>query len=742
MVETQTTEIIGKLRKFGRIPFKDSFEFAKIASVLLLDSKTSQEGQRIIINILDNWDKLDEQTKAMWIDLIEAAGLYPYLEKKNIVPSSTSGKIRKSHHQSQSNENRYFHEEQKVLNDLISEGKNTIVSAPTSFGKSLLIEEIVSALKYKNIVIIQPTLALLDETRRKLSKYKEQYKIIVRTSQRPSETKGNLFLLTAERVMEYKDLPKIDYLILDEFYKLSANRDDERSDVLNNAFYKLVKKFNCKFYLLGPNIDSISEGFAEKYNAEFFRTDYSTVDIDTIDIYEPNKAFFGERGPHKKYKENHLFKFLSELKENTLIYCSSPARVRFLSRAFTDYLKSKNVPSSQETLPIISWIKENVSPEWSLIDCLRYKVGIHDGALPKHINITTIDYFNSNKLKYLFCTTTIIEGVNTSAKNVIFFDPTKGTRKPIDYFDYTNIKGRAGRFLIHYTGRIFDFNPKIQREKINIDIPFFEQNPVRDEVLIHLDEEDVKSKDSPQYKRISNLPTDEKQLFKKNGVSVWGQKAILDKLDAGISRHYKKIHWKGFPEYEQLNFIIALCWENFIKKGETVTPMNKKWLAKIVFDYGINQDISVLINARHSYLKTKYDENKNRNSIRKVKTDVDLLDDAVKFGFQIQKHWLEYKVPKWIGVFNEIQKFVCEKNNLDPGEYSYYAGMMENDFAQENLAILLEFGIPSSAVKKLKKYVPKEIPEEQITDYIKKNNLSEKADFLEYEKNKIEENLI
>jgi len=57
-------------------------------------------------------------------------------------------------------------------------------------------------------MIIQPTLALLDETRKKFKKYSTDYKIIVRTSQEPSENKGNLFLLTAERVMEYQELPK------------------------------------------------------------------------------------------------------------------------------------------------------------------------------------------------------------------------------------------------------------------------------------------------------------------------------------------------------------------------------------------------------------------------------------------------------------------------------------------------------------------------------------------------------
>ncbi|VVM18302.1 hypothetical protein BSPWISOXPB_3366 [uncultured Gammaproteobacteria bacterium] len=36
-----------------------------------------------------------------------------------------------------------------------------------------------------------------------------------------------------------------------------------------------------------------------------------------------------------------------------------------------------------------------------------------------------IDYFNEEKLKYIFCTSTIIEGVNTSAKNIIYFDKKK-----------------------------------------------------------------------------------------------------------------------------------------------------------------------------------------------------------------------------------------------------------------------------------------------------------------------------
>ncbi|MCK4731104.1 MAG: DEAD/DEAH box helicase, partial [Methanophagales archaeon] len=462
-------EIIKEIDNLDTITQNKGFEFAQICSKYLRNHKTEDEARRIIIHILDHWDKLDESVRELWTDLIEAAGFYPYLEKEKnkLIFKNTAGEIRKEFHESCNLEGKYFHEEQKIHNDILNSEKNLIVSAPTSFGKSLLIEEMVASKKYKNIVVIQPTLALLDETRKKLKKYKNDYKILVRTSQEPSDGKRNLFLLTAERVMEYPKLPQIDFFVIDEFYKLSTKRDDERSDVLNNAFNLLVNKHKSKFYLLGPNIDSISDGFAEKYNAKFVKTFYSLVDCQIEDIYSEHKEKFDKPRKEKEYKEKILFDLLLELKnEQTIIYCSSPARVRELSTKFCNYLVEQNIKPQTEELSIIEWIRNNVSDKWGVIKCLNYGIGIHDGALQKHITSSIIHYFNENKLKYLFCTSTIIEGVNTSAKNVVFFDKTKGHRKPIDFFDCSNIKGRSGRMMVHYIGRIFNFNNPPEKEDI------------------------------------------------------------------------------------------------------------------------------------------------------------------------------------------------------------------------------------------------------------------------------------
>jgi hypothetical protein len=727
-----TDEIIKRLEEYSSIDADLSFKYARTCSRYLRNDDLKEEGRRIVINILNNWNKIDSSTHEMWADLVESAGFYPYLEKEKneLAFRNTSGEIRKEFHKS-SNLDAYFHEEQRILKDILEKGdKNLIVSAPTSFGKSLLIQEIVASKKYRNIVIMQPTLALIDETRKKLKRYTNDYKIVVRTSQKPSNERGNLFLLTAERVMEYPEFPKVEFFVMDEFYKLSAKRDEERSDVLNNAFNLLVKKHRSKFYLLGPNIDDISKGFAEKYNAEFIKTCYSLVDNRTINLFSEE---FGKTGAKKLKKEDTLFDLLWKLKdEQTIIYCSSPKRVRYMARRFCDFLDMQNNKKSTDELSLCEWIRMNVGEKWSLIDCLNRGIGIHDGALQKHITSSIIQYFNDKKPNYLFCTTTIIEGVNTSAKNVVFFDKTKGLRKPIDYFDYNNIKGRSGRMMVHYVGRIFNFNEPPEKKAVVIDIPFFAQEEVSDEILIHIDEEDVKNKESEQYKNLKSIPKEERDLFKKNGVLVRGQKNILELLKKDIPEKYSLVHWTS-PDYNQLTYVLSLAWMNLIKKGESIRPMTLPKLIKVTSDYGKGKDISRLIENNYSFFR--------KLRTFEGKTDEEVFDEAVMDAFQIFRHWFHYKVPKWLNVMNSLQKYVCEKNSLEPGDYTFFSNQIENDFVRENLSILVEYGIPKSAIDKLSKDLPKYLDEEGIIDEIRNKKLFENPDLIRYEKEKILENL-
>ena len=88
----------------------------------------------------------------------------------------------------------------------------------------------------------------------------------------------------------------------------------------------------------------------------------------------------------------------------------------------------------------------------------------------------------------------------TSAKNVILFDEKKGGNE-IDFFDYSNIKGRSGRMMEHYVGRIFNFCHVPVQESVVIDIPFYEQDPeiLTDEILINIKKDDVRKAVRERY---------------------------------------------------------------------------------------------------------------------------------------------------------------------------------------------------------------------------------------------------
>lgn len=433
-----------------------SFKIAKKIS--------SNEDMDSLILVLENWKYVNENIRPVFIDLIESFGFYPYLKDKNEL-LNTAALVRCEYHKSKfindfENNRVVFHYWQKVLEEKISNRKNLLISAPTSFGKSLLIQEFVARKKYSNILIIQPTLALIDETRKKLQNYQDFYNIVVNTSQDINET-NNLFILTSERVLDI--LPKInniDLFIVDEFYKISNHKHDDRVSQLNIAFYKVMFR-NPQLILLTPSVDSVDNNFIKKYNLNFFKTEYSLV-------RQELKKISCSSEEERKAK---LFELLNSLSEPTIVYVKSPAQAEELSNEFI----RDNKKDVENNFPIFEWIDKNVSVKWNLKKYLQKGIGLHNGQYPRHIVNAQLDYFNDSKINILFATTSLIEGVNTVAKNIIIYDMHKGPNK-LTYFDFNNIKGRAGRMMKYYTGKVYYFDDPPKQEMENIDVPIVTQD--------------------------------------------------------------------------------------------------------------------------------------------------------------------------------------------------------------------------------------------------------------------------
>lgn len=256
-----------ELRNILRRKFSaDSDRFQIIKEVAILVVTEQSVGQEFVLRLLSRIEDF-QGMETMIHSLVRQVGLFPYLEEENLSLKDTIAY--EVHRPSGFKENIVFHHAQAEVYYTLLRGENVVLSAPTSFGKSLIIDSIIASQQHSNIFIIVPTIALIDETRKRLSKFKDSYKIITHPSQ--SFSQRNIFILTQERAIEIIPDVNVDFFVIDEFYKLSPQKtDEERCHVLNQVFYMLVKK-DAQFYLLGPNIEQVTTSLLDNVKFKFIK---------------------------------------------------------------------------------------------------------------------------------------------------------------------------------------------------------------------------------------------------------------------------------------------------------------------------------------------------------------------------------------------------------------------------------------------------------------------------------------
>lgn len=701
--------------------FDESFDLVKKCGTLLYKQETEHYGRDLVIRVLEHFDKVHENTRAIWNELVEAAGLHPYVNRDSLRGSIA---LRHEFHRSRSLSNYYLHREQLTLSAHLEGGRSVIVSAPTSFGKSLLIEEVVASKQYGNIVIIQPTLALLDETRKKLEKYRNDYQLVVSTHQQPEDGR-NIFLFTGERVVEYETFPSVDFFVIDEFYKLSLARDDERAATLNQALYRLLKMTD-RFYLLGPNINSISSEFTEHHEAVWHRSDYATVSVDVTKVYE-GKDWRERDKKSTEEREQELFRLLLELHEPTIIYCSSPDKAARLADRFHSRLgKSIDVLAlTQANKEIVDWIEENIHERWCLARTLGSGIAFHHGQLPRHLGSSLVDGFNRGHIQYLFCTSTLIEGVNTSARNVVLFDKQKG-RKPIDFFDYKNIIGRSGRMRIHYVGKVYEFHIQPSQLDLNVEVPLFDQADAPLELLVQLDTDDVQDHAKSRLAGFESLDDELKVIIRRNsGLPVEGQINIVREIENNHNLYYSSLSWTTIPTYSQLESTLSLCWKFFFKPNESKPRISPAQLATMALQYYQGRSLSYLIVKSLEYW-------------RKREQDEDAaVQKTVGLVLGVSRNWFEYKLPKWLAGISELQAYVYRRQERLPGNYAYFSALLENSFFKGALSVLMDYDVPASAIRKLEAAIGTEDDWGRLEVRLRKLNLGA-LNLLPYELKKLE----
>jgi hypothetical protein len=627
---------------------KEVFEVMKLAALSLQSMSSDDPAVLEVIPRLSEIVPVKEELKSFRVPLsalARASGLWNYIDKEN---ADTADLLVAEAVTAPELDGITLHREQiSVLNDLLS-GANVILSAPTSFGKSLLIDALLASGKYQRIAIVLPTIALLDEFRRRLRKRFAAFGVIMHPNEVPGEG-PTIFLGTQERLINRDDLGKLDLTVVDEFYKLDPRRKDERSMTLNAAVYKLLNK-SRQFFFLGPNIDNVQFASDGRWKFQFLKTRFSMVAVDTFDL----------RGVENK--QERLFEEVGdEANWPALVFVSSPDKANDIAQH-----ASEELAVSDQGADFSAWIADNVGPRSPLVSVVRFGFAMHHGRLPRAIASHMVRSFNTGRLPVLFCTSTLIEGVNTAAKTVLIYDKAIN-RTDYDFFTFSNIKGRAGRLGQHHVGKVYLFNEPPPREETEIAPTLFaEDDDAPDDYVVYLDEVQERSNANVRLNALkTSLGLDATELRTAAAIGLEDAaavKAIVKReLAAGAD-----IAWTGYPTYDQISVLCAVACE--VRKPNDFGARSYKQLSFFIHRLRMSHTMRTFLRS--------YDQS--------YRGDSKGYDNVFKF-----LRSCEYGLPQ---LFAVMEMFI--KQDVIRVDYSLFLRELARWFRPEELKNLDEEGVP------------------------------------------------
>lgn len=390
----------------------------------------------------------------------------------------------------------FFHSQKKIYNHF--DDISFSYSGPTSMGKSLLMRMFIKDKVlhgYKgNFAILVPTKALITEISSGILKedLKEDlagnhYKVV--TSGNSLFLKQNgincIMVLTPERLlyllMSYPDI-SIDYLFIDEAHKI--NEKDGRSVFYYKVTDMLVQRERKPHVILAsPNIPNPQEFFnalpeEQRINENFITTSFTPVSQMKyiVDLLKGEFSIYNERSnkkdPFIKLEDLHSSDYFEVVKriinldnsKSNIVYCSGKERTVEFAREYATGIKLLNDPELDK---LAKEIKDEIHDDYYLVDLIKKGVAYHVGYLPLHIRTTIEENYRKGLIKTIFCTSTLIEGVNLPADNLFVISYKNGKHK-MSQVEFKNLLGRVGRIKYNLYGNVFIIRHSTQQSEKTI----------------------------------------------------------------------------------------------------------------------------------------------------------------------------------------------------------------------------------------------------------------------------------
>lgn len=142
-----------------------------------------------------------------------------------------------------------------------------------------------------------------------------------------------------------------------------------------------------------------------------------------------------------------------EKRSQTIVYYNGRAKAIAAARSFAESrgILDKNDP---ELDSLSKDIMQEVHGDYYLASMIKKGVAYHIGYLPASIRTRIEDLFQKGNITIMFCTSTLLEGVNLPADN-LFITDNKIFRRKMNPVDFRNLIGRVGRISYNLYGNVF-----------------------------------------------------------------------------------------------------------------------------------------------------------------------------------------------------------------------------------------------------------------------------------------------
>ncbi|WP_164935484.1 DEAD/DEAH box helicase [Bradyrhizobium guangzhouense] len=378
---------------------------------------------------------------------------------------------------------------QKALWDDLTSGTSIAISAPTSTGKSFILQAFISNAYASRpsfcACYVVPTRALISQVQADLKSSLADASVhdveVITVPPEPDEQLPAkvVFVLTQERlqILLNNDPDRdVDFLVIDEAHSV---QDGDRGILLQGVIDELVaRKVNTQLLFASPTVSNLEvfgkmTGRADilpqstneaTVSQNFIEVEVTGVKLGDVALYardgenrsEVGKARLGQTLASRIDCLVHLsHRFGSE--KQSIVYADGQADAEKIALQISTLRSGEDghQAASEVLRDLSNLAKEAVHSKYVLAATVLNGVGFHYGNIPTILRSAIEEAFSAGHLRYLVCTSTLLAGVNMPAQNIFMHTPQRKKSTPLQSIDFWNLAGRAGRLRKEFQGNIY-----------------------------------------------------------------------------------------------------------------------------------------------------------------------------------------------------------------------------------------------------------------------------------------------